>query len=164
MSTRTSDLEDRERQRRALDLKREGYTWAEVADMVGYASKQSAQRGVERLLDRIEAEDVDLYRAVEGARLDAAWREQWAHLAAMNKSGTPAAVTASAAAVSSLVRISERRSKLLGLDAPTKVDVGSSSIDLDGTVAAIMSALDGESDSGDGPGDSGAAGDTDSDQ
>lgn len=157
-------IADRQRQQEAVRLRLRGYTWQEVADQVGYSSRQAAQRGAAALLDRIETEDVAAYRAVEEARLDLVWRKQLEHLEQFRPSQSGVGLSAVASAVSALVRVSERRSKLLGLDAPTKVDVGASDVDLDSAVAAIMSALDGESDSGDDPGDSGAAGDTESDQ
>lgn len=135
------NLDASERARRALALRRDGQLWHEIADELGYADRAAAYNAAKRLLDRTEFESVEEYRAVEADRLDEAHRIQLQHLAQFRPSQSGVGLSAVASAVGAIVRISERRSKLLGLDAPTKVDVGSSSIDLDGTVAAIMSAL-----------------------
>lgn len=135
------NLDASERARRALALRRDGRLWHEIADELGYADRAAAYNAAKRLLDRTEFESVEEYRAVESDRLDEAHRIQLTHLAQFRPSQSGVGLSAVASAVGAIVRISERRSKLLGLDAPTKVDVGSTSIDLDGTVAAIMSAL-----------------------
>lgn len=110
------NLDAAERGRQALALRRDGKTWPRIAEELGYADRASAYNAAKRLLDRTEFESVEEYRAIEADRLDELHRVQWDAL-----QSTP--VTALPPAISALVKISDRRSKLLGLDAPTRVNV-----------------------------------------
>ncbi|TCN51816.1 hypothetical protein EV641_109207 [Rhodococcus sp. SMB37] len=114
------NLDAAERGRQALELRRDGKTWPQIAEELGYADRASAYNAAKRLLDRTEFESVEEYRAIEADRLDEAHRIQFGALEVLVSMGKFEAVPP---AVSALAKISDRRSKLLGLDAPTRVNV-----------------------------------------
>jgi hypothetical protein len=72
-------------------------------------------RDVQRILEALQRtaiHDIELYRQLELVRLDQLLQGVW-----------PAAVVGNLAAVSLALRIAERRARLLGLDAPAKLDI-----------------------------------------
>lgn len=119
--------EQRARAATALRMRTEGASFATIADELGYATPNSACKSVQSLLRRVEHEAADEARALEGARLDALHNAVW-----------PAALAGDLPSVDRVLKISERRSKLLGLDAPQRVDLGASDVDLDGAVSALL--------------------------
>lgn len=114
--TDPQNLDASEKARLALGMRRDGKQWAEIAESLGYKDPSGAYRAAKRLLDRTEFEAVEEYRAIEADRLDEMHRMQWDALKSTPLAGIPPAISA-------LVKISDRRSKLLGLDAPTRVNV-----------------------------------------
>lgn len=135
------NLDASQRAREALELRRRGKQWAEIAVELGYADRASAYNAAKRLLDRTEFESVEEYRAIEADRLDEAHRTQLEHLTKVKLTGAPEDVSAVAKAVSAIVKVSDRRSKLLGLDAPTRVDVAHSGEDFAATAARLMKEI-----------------------
>jgi Sigma-70, region 4 len=99
----------RERERVAVELRVDGCTYAEIGDRLGISDRM-ASRIVNRAMNRVLREPTDQLIDLERARLDALWQAMW-----------PKAVAGSARHAEVCVRISERRSRLLGLDAPTRV-------------------------------------------
>jgi len=100
-----------ERRVQALALRREGATFTEIGEALGI-NRSAAHKAVSRALDELaqlaEGEVVSL-RALELDRLDALQRSIWTQ-----------AMDGALPAVDRLLRIMERRAKLLGLDAPVK--------------------------------------------
>ncbi|UQB71255.1 hypothetical protein KI427_16690 [Rhodococcus ruber] len=137
--TDPQNLDASEKARQALAARRDGKQWAEIAGELGYADASGAYRAAKRLLDRTEFEAVEEYRAIEADRLDEAHRIQYERLKTAVDRG--ADLSAVASAVSAIVRISDRRSKLLGLDAPTRVDVAHSGEDFAATAAKLMKEI-----------------------
>jgi len=83
-----------------------------IAQQVGYANRSGAWKAVVRLVESRAAEsvkDADVIIAMEVERLDAMLMAVWAK-----------AKKGDVAAVDRVLKIQERRAKLLGLDAPTK--------------------------------------------
>lgn len=136
--TDPKNLDASEKARQALQLRRDGRQWAEIADELGYKDPSGAYRAAKRLLDRTEFEAVEEYRAIEADRLDEAHRIQADALVQLANSR---ALDAIPPAVNALVKISDRRSKLLGLDAPTRVDVAHSGEDFAATAARLMKEI-----------------------
>lgn len=103
-----------------MQLRAIGRTWQEVADTLGYRSRQAAQQAVERLSDRTPPVDIEAARRMEDEELrlrratlherffDARRRGDDTSLSMLNRE---------------LDRISTRRAKLLGLDAPDRAEV-----------------------------------------
>jgi Sigma-70, region 4 len=107
--SRGGSIAVRERERVAVELRVEGCTYAEIGDRLGVSGRMAC-RIVNRAMNRVLREPVDQLIDLERARLDALWQAMW-----------PRALAGSARHAEVCVRISERRSRLLGLDAPARV-------------------------------------------
>lgn len=94
----------------AIELRRKGLTYQAIADEIGYANAKGAQKAVQRGMQRALQEPADELREIEAARLDWAMSRIWGQV----ESGD-------LKAIGTMLRIMERRAKLLGLDAPTVV-------------------------------------------
>lgn len=136
-NTRTSPrrIAVAERRAQALQLRAEGCTMDEIRERVpGYRSRGAVAQDIQRAMIAMVAEPTEEVRALEVARLDMLWVEAMLvlrrqHVTVSNGKvvhldGRPVQDDGPAlAAIDRLVRIAERRAKLLGLDAPTKVEV-----------------------------------------
>lgn len=103
---------ERERALKALAMRREGLPYRVIAERLGWGDESSARYAVARLLDRTEAEQVAEMRYIEGERLDELQRTHWA-----------AALAGDLDAGKMVLKVMERRARLFGLDAPSKVAV-----------------------------------------
>ncbi|MFC9549829.1 hypothetical protein ACFTWF_03165 [Rhodococcus sp. NPDC056960] len=118
MSTSKRNIDRRLRALEALRLRNEtDLSWAEIASQTGYATPQSAQRGVARALNRVETKTVNEHRDALDAQLAWLWDETAEKLIAADKGSMSYATL-----VGSAVRIIDRRAKLFGLDGPTRVE------------------------------------------
>lgn len=102
------------RMRQALDLRMTGCSYAEIAETMGVSVPTAFQyvaEGLERLTGE-EVRNTDVARQLHLLRLDALLNVQWSK-----------ALAGSSEAAQLALRILERQSKLLGLDAPQKVDI-----------------------------------------
>lgn len=106
--------DERQRALKAVDLRVQGHTYAQIAERLDYSDESGARHAVSRLLARREAESVDELRAVHGARLEAVLSSFWA-----------AATSGDTDAARIVLRTLDSLAKLYGLDAPTRVAVGS---------------------------------------
>lgn len=103
-----------ERARQALELRKAGLPYAEIASRLGWRTPSGAHAAVMRALDRAMREPAEELRKIELARLDSLHQAIW-----------PTALRGDLGAIDRELRISERRAKLLGLDAPARQDVTS---------------------------------------
>lgn len=108
--TRGEEVERAERDARAVQLRAEGATYRQIAAALG-VDLHTAHTAVQRAIAAVPVENVDTLRAVEGEHLDA-----------LRAALIPAAVAGDEKAAAVLVRISDRRSRLFGLDAPITVE------------------------------------------
>ena len=92
-----------------VKLRRGGLPFDLIGERVGL-STSGAQRAYERSLARVVKEDVDAIRQVETERLDLAQSAIWGKV-----------LQGDNASIQSLIRIMDRRAKLLGLDQPTRI-------------------------------------------
>ncbi len=99
-----------ERAAKALELRKQGLTFENIAAQCGYAGKQGAFEAVSTAIRAITREPAEGVLALDLERLDGLFAP--AHLAATGGDWV---------ALSACLRIMERRAKLLGLDAPQKV-------------------------------------------
>jgi hypothetical protein len=102
------------KEQQALDRRLAGHTFDEIAQQLGYASRSSAYRAVERALQRIRIQadqTAETLRALENARYDRLLRA----IDAQVQQGDLAAIDRA-------LRISKARRELWGLDVPTRVD------------------------------------------
>lgn len=127
-----------QRDAEAVRLRVEGHTYQHIADQLGYNDRSDARKAVEGALTASIREHADELRQMELIRLDSLWLEAMkvlhaAHVTVSNgkvvtveKDGEKVPVPDDAPvlqAIDRLLKIMERRSKLLGLDAPAKVEV-----------------------------------------
>lgn len=99
-------------QLRALELRKAGLTFQQIADQLGIR-KQSAHEHVTVAMERLRAESDQAVRelvALEAARLDQLQAGLWRD-----------AVRGDVPAVTAVLRVMERRARLLGLDADPNV-------------------------------------------
>ncbi len=127
-----TEAERRALQLKAFELKRSGKEYREIAEQLGI-SLGSAYNYVRRYFDELDAvakESADDLRRLEAARLDI-WLDRLNQQIARADEVRIDPDDASEAVflvdlpklITTGVKLMERRAKLLGLDAPTKVDV-----------------------------------------
>jgi Homeodomain-like domain len=148
------------RDAQALELRAAGASYRQIADRLGI-SVSTAHGCVERGLDRTRREPADHLRRLEAERLDRLQVEAVQVLRAQHvviQAGQPVVDTDTGrpyvdhgptlAAIRTLLAVAERRAKLEGLDAPSKVDVrGTFTVDLIDARIAELTALLGADDS-----------------
>jgi hypothetical protein len=98
-----------ERERAALELRKAGRSFDEIAGALGYAERGGASKAVSRALAATIQEPADELRRLEAARLDA-----------LSGALYPLAIDGQLGAVDRCLAIQSRRAKLLGLDAPPR--------------------------------------------
>lgn len=99
-----------EKRRQAVELRKAGATFEEIAEALGYSNKGTAYRAVEQALREAVREPALQLIELEVQRLDLMLRALW-----------PQVVSGKLGAVDRALRIAERRSRLLGLDAAQQV-------------------------------------------
>jgi hypothetical protein len=98
-------MKDRERERDACQLRKAGFSFADIAKRIGVADRSVAYNIVKRAMASIPVEAVEELRAHEMERLDDATRAIWMRVAKGDHD-----------AINVYLRISDRRCALLGLD------------------------------------------------
>ena len=101
-----------ERTIQALELRKAGFTYSVIAEKLGYTGKAAAWDAVNRALKQLKREPAEGVLALELERLDALYKSMY-----------PQALKGNLGAVDRCLKISERRARLLGLDAPVKSDI-----------------------------------------
>lgn len=104
-------IEAKARAAEAMRLRMEGHTFTKIAELAGYKSSQSAHDAVKRALHAVIREPAEALIKLELERLDVLWQSQY-----MN------AQQGDVQAMNACMKLMERRAKLLGLDAPEKVE------------------------------------------
>lgn len=142
-------IADAERDAKAARLRARGWSYSRIAVELGYTDKGNAYHAVQRILVETIAEPAAELRQIELARLDALYEAalgvlERRHITVSNgrvvyvsdKDGVETPLEDDAPvlqAIDRCLRIQERRAKLLGLDAPAKLEV----VTLDAVDAAI---------------------------
>jgi hypothetical protein len=128
------NLAARQREARALELRRDGRTHAEIAEILG-VSRPIATRIITRAMDRIVREPASQVRLIELERLDQLQVEALGVLRRRHvvvqggkivwgEDDQPLLDDGPVlAAIGKLLEIQARRARLLGLDAPTRAEV-----------------------------------------
>lgn len=114
-------------------MRLQGYTYEEIADKLGYADSSGAYRAVKRAKEQVKdaaVENAEEILRMELDRLDRMQRGLWKE-----------AIEGSPGAVDRILKIMERRAKLLGLDAPDAVDLSVGS-DYEQALSAILAVLE----------------------
>jgi hypothetical protein len=141
-----------ERRRRAVELRLKNWPWQKIADELGYSNKQAAHKDVQRAYEQAkQLTDASLaeLRLVELDRIDQIAQRVWeivdrGHVATSGtdivrgEDGRPMADDGPAlAALRELRQLSVERRRLLGVNAPDRVEVA-------GTVDYTISGVDPE--------------------
>jgi hypothetical protein len=122
-----------DKERRVLELRRAGVTYDQIAQEVGYSNASGAYhaftRALKRTLNNAGSEEL---RELEVDRLDRLQRFAWAQAAQGNLR-----------AIETILRIMQRRARLLGLDAPIKQEVTTyeGGTDIDREVQRLVAIL-----------------------
>lgn len=113
-----------------LRLRMLGMSYDQIAEQAGYSDKGAARHALMRALDRHEAENAAQLRHIENLRLDADER-------VLRSIIGDASLSASARirAIDSRTRLSARRARMNGLDAPVAVQISA------GVAAGLEDAL-----------------------
>jgi len=101
-----------EKEAKVLELRRGGLTFDMIADRLGYASASGAHKAYVTACNRIVYADVVETRKIEMDRLDIAQAAIWTNV-----------IAGEVPSVIALMKIMERRARLLGLDMPTKAQI-----------------------------------------
>jgi hypothetical protein len=101
-----------EKQAEALRLRKQGKSFDEIATLLGYSSKSGAHKAVLSALQKTLSEPAEELRTLECARLDAALAAIW-----------PQVESGDIDAIYAMLKVSKRRSELLGLDGAQATDV-----------------------------------------
>lgn len=104
-----SEVEIRQRESEIVELRTEGFVWREIAQRVNMSTAGVA-KAYDRALTRIIAPSLERHRVTELDRLDILQRVYW-----------QPAINGNLRAADFVLRVIEKRAKLLGLDAPIKI-------------------------------------------
>lgn len=107
--------EDAEREKRVMEMVIGGYTFARIAEVLGYADPSSAHKAYKRGLLKTVRPAAEEIRAQEEERLDHLTRV-WLPLALGLNGAAP-----SPKAAEIVAKLMDRRSKMFGIDQPIKV-------------------------------------------
>jgi hypothetical protein len=123
-----------DKERKAIELRRAGATYDDIARAVGYKDPSGAraayQRALKRTLQDAGSEEV---REIELDRLDRLQRAAWTN-----------ALAGDVNAINTVLRIMHRRAAYLGLDAPVKQEIKVETVDaasIDAEVARLVEML-----------------------
>lgn len=139
--TSLTAIQRREKDAKALELRKSGVTFEQIANHLGYASKGKAHDGVMRAIREITREPAQELLELELSRLDAMLGGLWV-----------AARSGDVFAIDRVLSIMDRRARYLGLNNPTP-DAGDTEAReaLQALVAAITNATPNTSAPGDAP-------------
>ena len=98
-----------DKERSIVELRTEGYVWREIAQIVNM-STAGVYKAYNRAMTRVIAPSIEEHREMELDRLDILQRTYW-----------QPAVNGNLRAADYVLRVIDKRAKLLGLDAPLKV-------------------------------------------
>ena len=108
-------IEAKERALKALELRKKGVRYEQIAQQLGYSNRGNAHKAVMKELELLAKEcreEAAQVRDLELQRLDDLFLAAWKAIADGSES-----------AIDRALRVSESRRKLMGLDAAQKVDV-----------------------------------------
>ena len=126
------EAKSQELTRQCLELRLAGANLEAIGRQVGL-HKSNVSRRIKDALADIPAAEADALRTIENERLDGMQVAIWSRV----RQGDLGAIDRA-------IRISERRSRLNGLDAPQRVDLGARAVDIESVAREIMGAFEGE--------------------
>jgi hypothetical protein len=133
VSSEESEAEMRRRDARVYELRIQGNTFEQIASEVGYSGPSGAWQAHQRIKSEWIFESIDEARQLELMRLDELQVAVWDR-----------AINGELPAAHCVLKIMDRRAKLLGLDKPEKVEVNKwdfNAEDLDAEVQKIVTMM-----------------------
>ena len=133
VTSEQADLDFKQRDARVYELRIQGHTFDQIAGEVGYSGPSGAWQAYQRIKSESIFESVDEARQLELMRLDEMQLAVWDN-----------AINGDLPSANCVLKIMDRRAKLLGLDKPEKVEVNNwdfSSEDLDAEVQRIVTII-----------------------
>jgi hypothetical protein len=131
---KAAELEAKEA--KVLELRRAGFTFQRIAEEVGYATPSGAQRALERIMTRNIPQAPEEFRWQELDRLDRMQVALW-----------PRAMKGDDRAIGTIIRLMERRARLVGIDAPQRIQAEvvnyDGTRDIDGDIERIVNLIRG---------------------
>lgn len=115
-----------ERARKAMELRKAGASYSQIAQQCGYSSPSGAYQAVKRVMARIEQESTNELRKTQYERLNQMLLVMWPRVQGGDEQ-----------AIGTALRIMDKMDRLMGTEAPTKVETTSTS--------AVL-VIDGDSD------------------
>jgi len=129
----TSQIDTKKREARVFELRIQGNTFDQIATEVGYSGPSGAWQAYQRVRSEFIYESIDESRQLELMRLDELQVAVWDR-----------ALNGELPAAHCVLKIMDRRAKLLGLDKPDKVEVNKwdfNAEDLDAEVQRIVTMM-----------------------
>jgi hypothetical protein len=124
------------KENQVIELRRAGITWSKIAEQTGYASAAGAFKAYQRVADRFIRPNIEELRDMELDRLDRLQAAVWGK-----------ALNGDVRSLDAVLRIIDKRAKLLGLDAPKEVNLKAEVAtydrdSIDSEVARLVALLD----------------------
>lgn len=124
------------KENQVIELRRAGITWAKIAEQTGYAGPAGAFRAYQRVAERFIRPNLEELRDMELDRLDRLQAAVWGK-----------ALNGDVRSLDAVLRIIDKRAKLLGLDAPKEVNLKAEVAtydrdSIDSEVARLVALLD----------------------
>lgn len=110
------------RRRNALNMKKDGATYEQIAEALGYANKGHAYKDIQKSLAEVNKETTlaaEEYRALQNERLEIMFAAIWPRAVGMD----PNTRGVDLRAAEMILKLMERQARLNGVDAPTKTEV-----------------------------------------
>lgn len=124
-------IEAAEKRTRALQLRKAGATFDQIAQQVGFEGRGQACRAVQQELADLPKEDAAELRDLELARLDSLLTAMW-----------PKAIGGNGWAVDRVLRIMERRARLAGLDQPEQIAITTAQGDFESAYRELLTEME----------------------
>jgi hypothetical protein len=125
-----------EKENRVSELRKAGFTYARIAEEVGYNQASGAQRALKRFIARTEPEPDDHVRYLELERLDRLQVAIW-----------PRAMKGDNQAINTVIRIMERRASYLNIEVAKTIKAEvvnyDGNRDIDGDIERIVNLIRG---------------------
>jgi hypothetical protein len=128
-----SEIDARKREAKVFELRIQGYTFEQIASEVGYQGTSGAWQAYRRARESMIFESVEEARQLELLRLDEMMFALWDR-----------AIGGDLPSASCVLKIMDRRAKLLGLDKPEKIEVNKwdfDGADLDAEVQKLVTMM-----------------------
>ena len=133
VTSEETELDFKQRDARVFELRIQGHTFDQIAGEVGYSGPSGAWQAYQRIKGETIFESIDEARQLELMRLDEMQLAVWDR-----------AINGDLPAAHCVLKIMDRRAKLLGLDKPEKAEVNKwdfSGEDLDAEVQRIVTIM-----------------------